>query len=165
MKISDYLPRNLRHLEHSKLCVSLQESLSHFADNQIVDEAFVRKFVEVFASEFDAAFDRAPINSKVLQLSEDSAIVNYRFDRGYWSIVVPGTTVMVTDQTKTALFKDKVNLAIEGSGGGLRKGKRKSESIKRAYSRQIAKDVRWNESSNSDESESELDDDSSDWEG
>lgn len=166
VKISDFLPRNLRHLEHSKLFKSLAESIAQFAENRIVDEVFLRKLVEVFAAEFDAAFDRAPVNSRILQVSDNSGIINYRYDRGYWSIVVPSTSVVVSDQStgKTAVFKDKVNVSIEGSGGGLRKGKRKSESIKRAYSRQIAKDVRWNEE-DTDESESELDDDSSDWEG
>lgn len=84
MKLSDFLPRNLRHLEHARLFNALEESITQFAENQIVDENFLRKLVEVFANEFDAAFDKAPINSRTLQLSEKSGIINYRYDRGYW---------------------------------------------------------------------------------
>jgi hypothetical protein len=99
----------------------------------------------------------------MLEISEGSTIVNYRYNRGYWEIVSPSTSVLVSDHNtgKTLYFKDSINLAIEGSGGALRKGKRKSESIKRAHTRQVAKDVRYQGSS--DESEDYDFDDDGDW--
>ena len=160
--LKSYLPGHLKHLAESVLFKSLDKSIAYFLEHRIVDQTFAAKLVELLAVEFERACDRTPINSKMLEIAEGSSIINYRYHKGYWEIVVPSTSVMVSDHTSgsTNLFQSCVDLAIEGSGGAIRKGKRKSESIKRAHTRQVARDVRWTESS--DESEEEYDGDSDD---
>lgn len=145
--LDQYLPAHMKHLKHSNLFSALETAIGPFIENKIVDARFVEKLIEIFAMEFDKAFDRQPINSRILELSYSSSIVNYRYDRGYWEVVVPQTTIMITDKSTgtTIFFRDSVDVSIEGSGGPLRKGKRKSESIKRAHSRQVAKDTRYAE--------------------
>ena len=151
------LPTHLKHFQHSRLFTGLVESMDTFYKNKIIDDSFVERLVPVFASEFEKAFDRYPVNSKSLEIAEDASIVNYRFDRGYWEIVIPETTVMISDQSngRSCFFRDAVSVKIEGSGGGMRKGKRKSESIKRAHTRQVAKDTRWEGSSDEEDEEEE----------
>ena len=161
-----YLPGHLKHLAESVLFKSLENSIAYFLEHRIVDQVFAAKLVEILAAEFERACDRAPINSKMLEIAEGSSIVNYRYHKGYWEIVLPSTSVMVSDHTSgdTSVFKSSVNVAIEGSGGAIRKGKRKSESIKRAHTRQVARDVRWTGSS--DESEDDYEgesDEDADW--
>ena len=152
-----YLPGHLKHLAKSMIFKSLEKSIYYFLEHRIVDQVFAAKLVEILASEFERACDRAPVNSKMLEIAEGSSIVNYRFHKGYWELVLPSTSVMVSDHTSgaTTLFKSSVDVSIEGSGGPIRKGKRKSESIKRAHTRQVARDVRWNGSSDEDEEEDE----------
>jgi hypothetical protein len=167
LSIESYLPNHLKHLRESVLYKSLDQSVSYFLENRIVDERFVGKLVEILATEFERACDRVPINSKMLEIAEGSSIVNYRYHKGYWEIVVPGTSAMVSDHTtgSTSMFQSSVDVAIEGSGGPLRKGKRKSESIKRAHTRQVAKDIRWDGSSDEseDEYESDAEEEDDDW--
>jgi hypothetical protein len=160
--LAEYLPDNMKHLKSSKLFAALEDALQPFIANKILDTKFVSRLVSIFASEFDKAFDRPPVNSKILELAESSSIVNYRFDRGYWEVVVPQTTVMLTDKATgtTNFFKAGVDVSIEGSGAALRKGKRKSESIKRAHSRQVAKDARYKSDS---ENEEYSEDDDAEW--
>lgn len=159
----DSLPNHLRHLQHSQLFSGLVASVTQFHTNKIVDEKFIAKLVEAFACEFEKAFDRHPVNCKTLEISENSTIINYRFDRGYWELVVPDTTLVILDQSngRSSFFRDSITVGIEGAGGGMRKGKRKSESIKRAHTRQVAKDTRWEGSS--DDSEVQDSDDSGEW--
>ena len=147
--LKDMLPNHLKHLSESALFRSLEETIAYFTQHKIVEEPFVAKLVEIMAAEFERACDRAPINSRMLEIAEGSSIINYRYNRGYWSVVVPSTSVLVSDHTggSTLFFQESVDMAIEGSGGSLRKGKRKSESIKRAHTRQVARDVRWTGSS------------------
>jgi len=158
--LKSYLPGHLKHLSESVLFKSLESSIAYFLEHRIVDQVFAAKLVEILAAEFERACDRAPINSKMLEITEGSSIVNYRYHKGYWELVLPSTSVMVSDHTSggTALFQSCVDVSIEGSGGPIRKGKRKSESIKRAHTRQVARDVRWTGSS--DESEDEYEDES-----
>ena len=153
VNLKSYLPNHLKHLSESVLFQSLDKSISYFLEHRIVDHQFVAKLVQILSAEFERACDRAPINSKMLEISEGSSIVNYRYHKGYWQIVVPSTSAMVSDHNTNAstLFHSAVDVSIEGSGGPLRKGKRKSESIKRAHTRQVAKDVRY--SGSSDESD------------
>jgi hypothetical protein len=160
--LAQHLPNHLKHLQHSALFKALERSVAQFAANKIVDDAFLGALVRALATEFEKACDRQPVNSKALEIADSSQIANYRFDRGYWEIVVPKTSVLITDnKTTTVLFRDSVNVAIEGSGGGLRKGKRKSESIKRAHTRQVAHDTR-RKDKESDEDEG-YDDEDEDW--
>ena len=141
--LREYLPPHLKHLQHSKLFTSLEQSVSSFRANKIVDERFMEALVQIMASEFEKACDRAPINCISLNLADNAKLSNYRFDRGYWELVVPDMQVsVVDDHSSTVIFKERANVSIEGSGGGLRKGKRKSESMKRAHTRQVAKDAR-----------------------
>ena len=163
LDLKEFLPANMKHIQHSKLFQSLEGSLSQFYGNKIVSAKFVAKLVDVLVSEFEKAFDRQPVSSRILEVSPNSAIVNYRFDRGYWEIVLPSTSVMITDKASgtTTFFRESVDVSFEGSGGGLRKGKRKSESIKRAHSRQVAKDTRYVKEAESDEDEEYSD---GDWE-
>ena len=160
--LAEYLPDNMKHLKNSKLFTALEDALKPFLANKIVDAKFVNRLIVSLATEFDKAFDRPPVNSRILELAESSSIVNYRFDRGYWEVVVPQTTVMLTDKTlgTTTFFKEGVDVSIEGSGAALRKGKRKSESIKRAHSRQVAKDARYKSESDDDDFS---DDDDGEW--
>ena len=162
--ITQYLPVKMKHLQHSKLFKSLEQALAPFIANKIVDTRFISKLVDVFALEFEQSFDKPPVSANILELSDNSAIINYRFDRGYWEVVVPQTTVMLTDQATgtTTFFRESVDVSIEGSGGALRKGKRKSESIKRAHSRQVAKDTRYRAKSD-DESDYDDEDGDAEW--
>jgi hypothetical protein len=158
--MSAYLPSHLKHLQHTTLFTSLESALASFRANHIIDEAFVKILVSTMASEYEKACERVPVNTRALEIAETSVgISNYRFDRGYWEIVVPNATIILKDsKSGTILMKQHVaNLSIEGSGGGLRKGKRKSESIKRAHTRQVARDSRRNEAE--DDSDFEEDDD------
>lgn len=141
--LRDYLPAHLKHLQHSKLFISFEHSVSSFRANKIVDERFIEALVQIMATEFEKACDRSPVNCISLNLADNSKLSNYRFDRGYWELVVPDMQVsVVDDHSSTVIFKERANVSIEGSGGGLRKGKRKSESMKRAHTRQVATDAR-----------------------
>jgi len=159
MSLKDFLPTHLKHLSESFLFRSLEDSIAHFQTHRIVDQAFVKKLVEIMCNEFERACDRAPINSRMLEIAEGSTLINYRYNRGYWELVSPTTSVLVSDNNtgKTLFFKDSINLAIEGSGFALRKGKRKSESIKRAHTRQVAKDARYDGSSDESENFDDVD--------
>ena len=165
-KLSEELPLHLQHLKYTCLYQSLEESIKYFFENKIINKEFISKLIQIFAIEFEKSFDRNSINSKILEISENSQIINYRYNKGFWSIVIPNTTLLVTDHHisaptgKTIFFKESVNVCIQGSGGALRKGKRKSESIKRAHTRQIAKDARWQQDRDEDDSD---EDDSDEW--
>ncbi len=157
--LNSFLPTHLRHFEHSKVFKALSQAVEPFQKNKIIDDEFVEALVTCIASEFEKACDTPPVSHRVLQLPGDAPIVNYRFDRGYWELVFQKSNVIVRDnKTSNIVFKQEANmLAIEGCGGGLRRGKRKTESIKRAFSRQIARDSR------KIESESEYQDSDEDW--
>ena len=160
--LTQHLPNHLKHLQHSTLFKALEVSVAQFVANKIIDDAFLGALVRTLAAEFEKACDRSPVNSKAVEIADSSQIANYRFDRGYWEIVVPQTSVLITDnKTTTVLFRDSVNVSIEGSGGGLRKGKRKSESIKRAHTRQVAHDTRRREVESDEDEDSE--DEDGDW--
>ena len=156
--LKELLPNHLKHLQHSKLFKSLETAVSTFQQNKIVDEVFLKLLVRTLATEFEKMFDRPPVNARVVEIADNSSIVNYRFDRGYWEIVIHDTSVMVSDKSTstTIFFSDAQDVSVEGSGSSLRKGKRKSESIQRAHTRQVAKDARYQDTdSDADEGESE----------
>ena len=157
----DFLPGYLMHIHHSKLFKSLVLSIEYFHKNKIVDEKFIHKLISAFAEEFVETFARYPVNSRILEISENSSIVNYRFDRGYWEFVLPGCSIMVSDQStgRTLYFHEADNIGLEGCGLGLRKGKRKLESINRAHTLQVAKDTRWRANSKEEDSVDEDEDD------
>jgi hypothetical protein len=142
-KLCEYLPPHLKHLKHSRLFEALDHSLMMFRANHIIDEKLVETLVIIVASEFEKTCDKQPVNGRTLQFPDSSRIANYRFDRGYWELVIPKSQVSVVDsRASSVIFRETNDISIEGSGGGLRKGKRKSESIKRAHTRQVAKDSR-----------------------
>ncbi|NDD93290.1 hypothetical protein EBZ37_14570 [bacterium] len=146
-----YLPAHLKHLSHSRLFSALDHALGSFRANRIVDERFVEALVTALGKEFEKACDRNPVNTRSVQLSEDGKVVNYRFDRGYWEVVVKDTEISVVDsKMSSVIFREKSDVSVEGSGGGLRKGKRKSESMKRAHTRLVARDTRRSEDSSDD---------------
>ena len=157
IQVKKLLPSHLKHLQHSKLFNSLEKAVSIFTANKIVSEEFLLLLVTTLGEEFEKMYDRPPVNSRVVDIAENSSIANYRFDRGYWELVVPSTSVMVTDkaEARTIFFADSIDLAVEGSGSGLRKGKRKSQSIQRAHTRQIARDTRYESSDDSQDDEDE----------
>ena len=142
--MKEFLPPHLRHLEHSKLFKALESAVASFRANKIVDDTFVSTLVQTMASEFEKACDHLPVSSRTLDIGDGARIANYRFDRGYWEIVVPDASVVIKDsKSGTVLLRQNAKtLAVEGSGGGIRKGKRKTESIKRAHTRQVARDSR-----------------------
>ena len=156
--LKTHLPNHLKHLHHSKLFKSLESAVSIFQQGKIVNDAFLELLVKTLGMEFEKLFQRPPVNARIVEIAENSSIVNYRFDRGYWEVVLPTTSVMVSDKNTgtTVFFADSVNVSVEGSGSSLRKGKRKSESIQRAHTRQVAKDTRY-------KNEDDEDDDDEDW--
>lgn len=151
--LNSFLPSHLRHLEHSKLFKALESAIEPFRKNQIVDDEFLWLLFEALAIEFEKSCESVAVKDRVLVLPSQPPIVNYRFDRGYWELVLPKTQVVVRDKSQT-IYEVEANLvSIEGSGSGLRKGKRKTESVKRAFSRQMAKDSRRDEDSSDPSSE------------
>jgi hypothetical protein len=150
--LSTFLPGHLRHLQHSKLFKAIETAVDPFRKNKIVDDEFAEALVMCIATEFEKTCETPPISNRVLELPGDAPILNYRFDRGYWELVFAKSNVIVRDtKSSNVVFKREANmLAIEGSGSGLRRGKRKTESIKRAFSRQIARDSRKHSESESD---------------
>jgi hypothetical protein len=158
--MEEYLPAHLKHLEHSKLFRALDQAVSSFRQNKVIDDKFLAVLVKTMASEFEKACDHLPVSSRTLDLQDTARIANYRFDRGYWELVIPDATIAIKDsKSGTVLLRQQAPvLSIQGSGGGLRKGKRKTESIKRAHTRQVARDSRREDSLD----DSEFSDD--DWE-
>ena len=138
VRIEDFLPPHLKHWKHSKLFKSLEMTLSQF-DGMLENRQITILIKKIISIELLKIFE----NTK-FEIPPGFGIENYRYNSTYWEIVVPKATVRLNDNStgKTRFFDSGVDVAIEGSGGSIRKGKRKVESIKRASSRQTAQDLK-----------------------
>jgi hypothetical protein len=135
--LNSYLPGHLKHLQHTCLFQSLGKTMEEFLDNGLISNETAGELMQITASRLEDEFEESQIPSSSIRISPGEGIVNYRYDEGYWELVVEGPVELeLEDGTQVTAGL----VGIEGCGGGLTKGKKEGAKLKAAHTRQQALD-------------------------
>ena len=138
INVQDALPAHVKHFRNTSLFESLEEVLNEFVGERILPAEAAQLLVETAAQALEQEFEKPPLSLSALALGSGGGIENYRFNAGYWQMVLRGP---IEARFERGSFTASVPLlGLEGSGGGLAKGRGSAQGLKTAHTRQQAQD-------------------------
>lgn len=136
--VADALPVHVKHFMHTSLFESLDDVLTDFVGERVLPADAAHALVDEAARVLEAEFENAPLSLSALAIAPGAGIDNYRFNAGYWQMAIKGPVELRFE--RGSFFAVVPELGLEGSGGGLTKGKGSAQGMKAAHTRQQAQD-------------------------
>ena len=136
--VADALPAHVKHFMHTSLFESLDDVLADFVGERVLPAEAAHALVEEAARALESEFENPPLSLSALAVDAGAGIENYRFNAGYWQMAIKGPIEARFE--RGSFFALVPALGLEGSGGGLTKGKGTAQGMKAAHTRQQAHD-------------------------